>query len=263
MKYLGAAYLIYLGIRSFLSREDGADRSRDARDPKRLTTIFRESIVVNVLNPKTALFFFAFLPQFVDPAGGAPVASQIIVLGLIFIAVGLLSDGLYAVFAGVLGDRLRRSGRHWGRYITGRVYRLGVMTALGSEIGTNAVITLDQFRLFARYNQDMNRKVYGAAGRLTRAEIEADRGAFFGSILGTLNHVLVGDLIWLHRFAPAPQQALRAQFRPVTRSRPIGWTRSCTRILPICVNTGTSSTTTSSRGVLSSRSRTWTMRWST
>jgi uncharacterized damage-inducible protein DinB len=50
----------------------------------------------------------------------------------------------------------------------------------------------------------MNRKVYAAAERLTRAEIESDRGAFFGSILGTLNHLLVADLIWLHRFARHP-----------------------------------------------------------
>lgn len=63
---------------------------------------------------------------------------------------------------------------------------------------------LVQFRLFAHYNQQMNHKVFESAERLTRAEIEADRGAFFGSILGTLNHILVGDLIWLHRFAQHP-----------------------------------------------------------
>ncbi len=63
---------------------------------------------------------------------------------------------------------------------------------------------LTQCKLFAHYNQEMNQKTYGAAERLTRAEIEADRGAFFGSILGTLNHILVGDLIWLHRFAQHP-----------------------------------------------------------
>lgn len=63
---------------------------------------------------------------------------------------------------------------------------------------------INQFRLFAHYNQDMNRKFYAAGERLTRTELEADRGAFFGSILGTLNHILVGDLIWLHRFARHP-----------------------------------------------------------
>jgi uncharacterized damage-inducible protein DinB len=63
-----------------------------------------------------------------------------------------------------------------------------------------------QFRLFAHYNQTMNRKIYLASERLTRAEIEADRGAFFGSILGSLNHILVGDLIWLKRFAQHPSR---------------------------------------------------------
>ena len=71
---------------------------------------------------------------------------------------------------------------------------------------------LIQFRLFAHYNQEMNRKVYAASERLTRAEIEADRGAFFGSILGTLNHILVGDLIWLHRFAQHPSRHYALSF---------------------------------------------------
>ena len=83
-----------------------------------------------MLNPKTALFFFAFLPQFVAPSGETSVASQIMVLGLIFIALGILSDGLYAVFAGALGDRLKRIGNRYGKYITGTVFTgLGVLTA--------------------------------------------------------------------------------------------------------------------------------------
>jgi len=69
-----------------------------------------------------------------------------------------------------------------------------------------------QFRLFARYNQAMNRNIYLAVERLTRAEIEADRGAFFGSILGTLNHILVGDLIWLNRFAQHPSRHYALNF---------------------------------------------------
>ena len=130
VKYLGAAYLIYLGIRSFLVKTEAASASTEAPERKALLAIFRESILVNVLNPKTALFFFAFLPQFVDPAGGSSVASQIIALGLIFIAIGILSDGLYAVFAGVLGDRLKLAGNRYGKYITGTVFTgLGIATA--------------------------------------------------------------------------------------------------------------------------------------
>ena len=71
---------------------------------------------------------------------------------------------------------------------------------------------LTQFRLFSHYNHDMNRKLHAACDRLTRAEIEADRGAFFGSILGTLNHLLVGDLIWLHRFARHPARHYALNF---------------------------------------------------
>jgi len=130
VKYVGAAYLIYLGVRSFLGKPEPDSGSSGEPERKALWAIFRESILVNVLNPKTALFFFAFLPQFVDSTGGSSVASQIIVLGLIFIAVGILSDGLYAVFAGALGDRLKRTGNRYGKYITGTVFTgLGILTA--------------------------------------------------------------------------------------------------------------------------------------
>jgi threonine/homoserine/homoserine lactone efflux protein len=130
IKYLGAAYLIYLGIKSFRGKVDVTDRAKAKPEHKHLLTIFRESIVVNVLNPKTALFFFAFLPQFVNPGGNASAAAQIIVLGLIFVTVGILSDGLYAVFAGALGDRLKRTGNRYGKYVAGTVFTgLGVITA--------------------------------------------------------------------------------------------------------------------------------------
>jgi len=130
VKYLGAAYLVYLGVRSFLRKTEPASAPGEKPERRALFAIFRESILVNVLNPKTALFFFAFLPQFVDAAGGSSVASQIIVLGLIFIAVGILSDGLYAVFAGLVGDRLQRVGNGYGKYITGTIFTgLGILTA--------------------------------------------------------------------------------------------------------------------------------------
>ena len=129
VKYLGAAYLIYLGIRSFLSKEENAVPGKP--DQKRMLTILRESAIVNILNPKMALFFFAFLPQFVDTASEVSVSTQIIILGLIFVAIGIVSDGLYAVFAGVLGERMKRAGSHYGKYITGTVFTgLGVATAL-------------------------------------------------------------------------------------------------------------------------------------
>lgn len=94
--------------------------------------LLRQGFVVNLLNPKTAVFFLAFLPQFVDPARGT-AWLQAVVLGMVFIALGMLSDGLYALAAGAVGERLRRSARmrRWLDRLTGCVYLgLGVFTAL-------------------------------------------------------------------------------------------------------------------------------------
>ena len=87
--------------------------------------------MVNVLNPKTALFFFAFLPQFIDPSRAA--APQIAVLGLLWIAIGLVSDGLYAVLSGTVGAAVRRSEgfARAQRVVTGLVLiGLGIAAAL-------------------------------------------------------------------------------------------------------------------------------------
>ena len=131
VKYLGAAYLIYIGVRTLLSR--GADAHAGPHVERRaLRRIFWQGFVVAVLNPKTALFFFAFLPQFVDPArGGVPL--QFLFFGSLFAAVGVCSDSLYGVLAGSLSGWLRRSThslRH-GRYATGTVYvGLGLTAAV-------------------------------------------------------------------------------------------------------------------------------------
>ncbi|HEX6458009.1 MAG TPA: LysE family translocator, partial [Thermoleophilaceae bacterium] len=129
VKLVGAAYLIFLGIQRLLGR-DGGEGASAARE-RDLRRIFRQGIVVNVLNPKTALFFLAFLPQFVDPSRSA--APQIAVLGLIWIAVGLASDGMYAVLAGTVGTAVRRRAgfARAQRVITGLVLvGLGVAAAL-------------------------------------------------------------------------------------------------------------------------------------
>ncbi len=95
-------------------------------------------MIVNLLNPKTALFFFAFLPQFVDVSKGA-VGLQVLFLGLLFVLMGIASDGLYALLAGTLGDWLRGNLRllRAQRYFAGSVFiGLGVATALsGSQKG--------------------------------------------------------------------------------------------------------------------------------
>jgi threonine/homoserine/homoserine lactone efflux protein len=125
VKYAGAAYLVYLGIRRLLERTEPRDVV--VRD-RPLAQLFWRGAVVNVLNPKTALFFFAFLPQFVDP--GRTVWTQVVVFGVVFVALGFLSDGLYAMTAGTLGRWLRRRPGilRWG---SGSVYiGLGAVTAL-------------------------------------------------------------------------------------------------------------------------------------
>ena len=128
VKYAGAAYLVYLGVRRFLERGSPEDVS-PRRQP--LGHLFWRGTVVNVLNPKTALFFFAFLPQFVDP--DATVWSQVVVFGLVFVALGLGSDGLYALTASSLGRWLRRRPSLL-RYGSGSVYvGLGALTALAKR----------------------------------------------------------------------------------------------------------------------------------
>lgn len=130
VKYAGAAYLILLGIRRLLGRE--SEDAQGLPGSRSLRRLFTQGIVVNVLNPKTALFFFAFLPQFVDVSRGS-VAFQIAFLGLVFILLAVVSDGLYALAAGSAAGWLRgRPGFLRGqRYASGTVFvGLGVATAL-------------------------------------------------------------------------------------------------------------------------------------
>jgi threonine/homoserine/homoserine lactone efflux protein len=134
VKYLGAAYLIYLGVRQLRSRAiDPEDVTRAA--PPRLSRAFVDGFVVNVLNPKTALFFLAFLPQFVTVSRGA-VPAQILGLGVVFVALGLLTDGLYALTAGAAAQwlRARRGVALTRRWIPGTMYiGLGLATALAGN----------------------------------------------------------------------------------------------------------------------------------
>jgi threonine/homoserine/homoserine lactone efflux protein len=128
VKYAGAAYLVFLGIRKLLEREEAqVELERDT-----LRRAFVRGVVVNVLNPKTALFFLAFLPQFVDADRGG-VWSQVLVLGLTFIGLGLVSDSLYALAAGSVANLLRRKRRIM-RYFSGGVYvTLGVVASLAKR----------------------------------------------------------------------------------------------------------------------------------
>ena len=103
--------------------------------PAALGRLLRQGAVVNILNPKTALFFLAFLPQFVDPDAGY-VAAQLAFFGLVFVALGLVTDSLYALAAGTAGGWLRTSGVFAGarRWASGTVFiGLGLATALSGS----------------------------------------------------------------------------------------------------------------------------------
>jgi threonine/homoserine/homoserine lactone efflux protein len=134
VKIAGAVYLVGLGLWTLLSRR--AEPEVALGGERNLRRAFAQGILVNVLNPKTALFFLAFLPQFVDPDAPHP-ALQIAFLGFLFALLGLVTDSIWALAAGTAGGVLRRSRRfaRVQRYVTGTVYvGLGVATALaGSE----------------------------------------------------------------------------------------------------------------------------------
>lgn len=130
VKYLGAAYLIYLGIRKLLVSEEGSTHGEVKAES--LSRIYWQGFAINLLNPKTALFFFAFLPQFVDPAKGN-VTTQTLLLGALFVGMAIITDSLYALLASSLAERLRgsRNFQKGQRYFAGLVYvGLGITTAL-------------------------------------------------------------------------------------------------------------------------------------
>lgn len=129
IKYLGAAYLIYLGVHKLWGHEE--IKTEIVLEQQSLRRIFFQGAVVNLLNPKTALFFFALLPQFVNPAIGS-VVTQIFFLGILFILMALVSDGLYAILAGTAGNWLRGNLQFLRvqRYVAGTIYiALGVTAA--------------------------------------------------------------------------------------------------------------------------------------
>jgi threonine/homoserine/homoserine lactone efflux protein len=138
VKYLGAAYLVAVGLCTLLRGGSPTDPDSPARRT-RLRRRFAQGVVVQILNPKTALFFLAFLPQFVDASAG-DVGLQMLFLGLVFIVLAILSDGTWVLVAGTASERLRG---HAGflrtqRYVSGSVFvGLGVATALtGSHRST-------------------------------------------------------------------------------------------------------------------------------
>jgi threonine/homoserine/homoserine lactone efflux protein len=133
VKYLGAAYLVYLGLRRISSRE--ALLSTANLERQGLRKVFSQGVVVAILNPKTALFFLAFLPQFVNPAQGS-LALQLFTLGGIFVLMAIVTDSLYALLAGTVGQALKNAPAFLKaeRYLVGGLYiGLGLMAAFSGD----------------------------------------------------------------------------------------------------------------------------------
>ena len=136
VKYLGAAYLIWLGGKALLSRDDappaGASRGGGARSA---SNALRQGALTEALNPKTALFFLTFLPQFCQPENG-PVALQVLVLGIVSVTLNTLVDFVVALGAGRISDRLRKRPKLWRRQqqtTGGILVGLGVYAALAGH----------------------------------------------------------------------------------------------------------------------------------
>jgi threonine/homoserine/homoserine lactone efflux protein len=132
VRVAGAAYLGYLGVRALRGNGPDLTATRTAGSAGRA---YRQGFLVGITNPKVALFFLAFLPQFVDPARGA-ASTQILVLGAIFTLIGLTFDLGYAAAAGTLGGWLHRRPRLASRqrYVTGTLYlALGASAAIGGS----------------------------------------------------------------------------------------------------------------------------------
>ena len=120
VKYAGAAYLLWLAVREFRSRGHFALTRVPVTNPRRA---FGDAFLVGITNPKTAVFFVAFFPQFLHRESG-PVWSQVLVLGAVFVVIGALFDSVYALSAGSLGQWLARHPRAVERqkYVSGSIF---------------------------------------------------------------------------------------------------------------------------------------------
>jgi threonine/homoserine/homoserine lactone efflux protein len=133
VKYAGAAYLIWIGLKKIVGRVDAGEVK--ALKPVGYRRLYRDGFIVNLLNPKTALFFLAFLPQFVEVDRGH-VVSQIVFLGLLFTSLGFVSDGCYALAASAAGNWLRQSRAYlnFERYVSGVIFiGLGLTAAFAGN----------------------------------------------------------------------------------------------------------------------------------
>ena len=130
VKYLGAVYLVYLGVRALLDRKRFALSSEES-PPLGIHRVYGQAVISNIFNPKIAVFFLAYLPQFAGPSAGGPVSLQLLILGLAFAFATWVIFSVVAYFSGALGILLRRrprmaNGLSW---LTG-----GVLVGLGLRL---------------------------------------------------------------------------------------------------------------------------------
>lgn len=134
VKYLGAAYLIFLGIKALLEKTKKQEKSEEKTEKSAVS--FRQALLIEVLNPKTALFFLAFLPQFVR-TDGPPVVFQLLSLGLTFVLMSILYTSLLAFLTSSLGNKLfPKNGRisRWQGKLVGAIYiGLGLQLVFQSQ----------------------------------------------------------------------------------------------------------------------------------
>ncbi|WP_260287205.1 LysE family translocator [Peribacillus aracenensis] len=135
IKLLGAVYLIYLGCKTLLSSKESSTFNTTKTNHKKLTKVFYESAIVGIFNPKTALFFLAFFPQFISPTGGS-IPFQFLILGSVFIVIAFVSDSMYVLLASSIrnwinGSPMRTKIQNW---LTGGTYiSLGIVTAVAKS----------------------------------------------------------------------------------------------------------------------------------
>ena len=135
LKYVGACYLMYLGIQKFRENINLSQHKSSHKPAQKLLSVFYEGVVVNILNPKVATFFFAFLPVFVSEEKGG-LTSQILFLGFLFIIIAVLSDIVYVFVSNKLSGWITNNPDYlkFQKYIIGSIYvLLGLLTLAVSK----------------------------------------------------------------------------------------------------------------------------------
>ncbi|MEZ4810862.1 MAG: LysE family translocator [Allomuricauda sp.] len=135
VKYLGAAYLIFIGLKAILKKSNGDFELNTKHKTADYRKIYVSGILTNVLNPKVALFFLAFLPQFIDP-NYAQSPIPFLILGTTFLTTGTIWCLILASFSSKLSDRIRKNykAKKWLDKITGGIFiALGIKLALSNK----------------------------------------------------------------------------------------------------------------------------------